>query len=84
MSLSQSAACARCDKKDCLAIVIIPAVRAEKKHFDDRKRCLELICPSCHRPFSMPITKIEYRDVTDEQLIRGFIGGRFIISKLVQ
>ncbi len=83
MSISQSAACARCDKEDCLAIVIIPAVRAEMRKFEQSKESFELICPACHRSFSVPLRKVEYRDVTDEQLTRGFINGRPIDSRLV-
>ena len=84
MSTSQSAACARCDKEDCSAVVILPAVRAKMKENEHGKRSVELICPSCHRFFSVPFMKVEYRDVTDEQLTRGFIDGRSINSTLVQ
>ena len=71
--MSQSAACARCDKENCSAIVIIPAVRDKAKKFDHREQTLELVCPACSRPFSAPLRNITYLDVTDEQLTQGFI-----------
>jgi hypothetical protein len=83
MNLSQSAPCARCDKNDCLAVVIIPAVADNLKRVEHAKQSLELACPSCHRFFSVPFRSIEYRDVTDEQLRWGFIEGRPIDPKQV-
>jgi len=84
MAISQSAACIRCDEQDCLAVVIIPAVRNNLKRVEHAKQRFELTCPACHRIFSVPFRNVEYRDVTDEQLISGFIGGQLIDSKLVQ
>jgi len=84
MSPSQSAACARCDKEDCSAVVIIPAVRESLKKVEHVKRRIELVCPACHRFFSVPFVNVECRDVTDEQLTRGYIDGRPFDSKLVQ
>jgi predicted phosphoribosyltransferase len=84
MAISQSAACARCDKQDCSAIVIIPAVLGNLKSVEHAKECLELMCPACHRFFSVPFRNVEYRDVTDEELTRGFIDGRFIDPRWVQ
>ena len=84
MSISQSAACARCDKEDCSAVVIIPAVRDNLKKAEYAKQHFELICPACHRFFSFPFRNVEYRDVTDEELRWGFIDGRPIDSRLVQ
>lgn len=84
MAISQSAACARCDKKDCSAIVIFPAVRDNLKRVEYTKQRFELICPACHRFFSVPFTSVEYREVTDEQLTQGFIEGRYISPRLVQ
>jgi len=82
MAICQSAACARCDKEDCAAVVIIPAVRDNLKRFEHAKQRIELICPSCHRLFSVPFRNVEYRDVTDEQLRWGFIDGRPIDPRL--
>jgi hypothetical protein len=75
MVVSQSAACARCDKTDCLVVVIIPAVRDNLKKVEHAKQRFELTCPVCHRSFSVPFRNVEYCDVTDGQLISGFIGG---------
>lgn len=84
MSISQSAACVRCDKEDCSAVVIIPAVRDNLKRIEHAKQHFELTCPACHRLFSVPFRNVEYRDVTDEDLTWGFIDGRPIDSRLVQ
>jgi hypothetical protein len=84
MAISQSAACARCDKEDCSAVVIIPAVRDNFKKVEHAKQRFELTCPACHRFYSVPFRNVEYCDVTDGQLISGFIGGQLIDSKLVQ
>jgi len=76
MGISQSAACVRCDKEDCSAIVIIPAVRDNVKKIEHAKQRVELVCPACHRVFSVPFRDVEYYGVTDEQLTRGFFGGQ--------
>jgi hypothetical protein len=76
MHSTQSAGCARCDKEDCGAVVIIPAVRNQLTRIDYSARTLELICPACHRFFSFPFREVEFHDVTDEQLANGFIWER--------
>lgn len=73
LSVPQFAACGRCANYDCLAIVIIPAVPPERKGFDAGNQLLKLACPACDRPFSISFVNIEYREVTDEQLTKGFI-----------
>lgn len=75
MAIAQSAACIRCDKEDCLALVIIPAVRDNLKKVEHARRRFKLTCPVCRRFFSVPFRNVEYCDVTDGQLISGFIGG---------
>jgi hypothetical protein len=75
MATSQSAACAHCNKEDCSAVVIIPAVRDNLKTVEHTKKRFKLVCPACHRFFSVPFGNVEYREVTDEQLILGFIDG---------
>lgn len=75
MAISQSAACVRCDKEGCSAVVIIPAVRNYWKKVEHAKQCFELTCPACRRFFSAPFRNVEYRDVTDDQLTWGYIGG---------
>lgn len=73
MSLPQLAACARCDKRDCSAMVIITAVRDEMKTVEHDKLSLRLCCPACNRFFSVLFSKLEYHEVTDDELLRGFI-----------
>ena len=84
MAISQSAACAHCDKEDCSAVVIIPALPSYMKRVENATQRFELICPACHRFFSVPFRNVENRDVTDDQLTSGFIDGRAINSRLVQ
>jgi hypothetical protein len=84
MATSQTAACARCDKGDCSVVVIIPAVNDNLKRVEHAKQRFELICPACQRFFSVPFRQVEYRDVTDEQLVRGFMDGAFNNPGLVQ
>lgn len=79
-STQQSAACVCCDKQDCVAVVILPAVPHNLQRVDRATQRLELVCPACSRPFSVLLTNVDYRDVTDEQLIRGFIGRQTIDS----
>jgi hypothetical protein len=81
--MSQSAACARCDKQDCSSTVIIPAIPDRDKKFDTAAQSLELICPACHRLFSTPIREIKYLEVTDEQLSLGFMDGPPLSSTFV-
>jgi hypothetical protein len=73
MSHTQFAACAHCDKEDCWVVVILPAVPAENKKVDRGAQILELMCPACSHSFSVSFRAIEYYEVTDEQLLRGFI-----------
>ena len=73
--MPQCAACARCNKEDCSAVVIIPAVTEKSKKFSHQEQCLYINCPSCHREFSVPLRNVEYLDVTDEQLSQGYMRG---------
>jgi len=57
--------------------VIVPAVPDSAKRFEHQKQCLEMVCPACHRFFSIPFGSIEYREVTDEQLSLGYMSGQF-------
>jgi hypothetical protein len=75
MSSPQFAACARCENEGCSVIVIVPAVRDGMKSMDRENQRLSLICPACDRLFSVAFAEFEYREVTDDQLLRGFIGG---------
>lgn len=73
--MSQQAACVRCDNSVCRAVVIIPALPDEKRHFNRTEQRLEIICPSCRLLFSVPVVQIAHHDVTDDQLQKGFIQG---------
>lgn len=84
MAISQSAACACCDKENCLAVVIIPALPNYLKRVEMSKQCYELVCPACHRFFSVSFRNVEDRDVTGEQLTQGFIDGQLFNSSLAQ
>ena len=46
VAMSQATACARCDKKDCSVVVIIPAVPDNMKRVDHAKQRLEIVCPA--------------------------------------
>jgi hypothetical protein len=82
MAISQSAACARCDKEECSVVVILPAVNDNMKRVEHTKQRYELVCPACRRFFSIPFRNVEYLDVTDEQLTRGFIDAAPTNSKM--
>lgn len=59
-------------------VVIIPSLPDRDKKYNHQEQNVEMICPACSRLFSAPIRSIEYRDVTDEQLSRGYFEGPFI------
>src|ERR1019366_6474380 len=63
MAIFQSAACVRCDKEECLAVVIIAAVSDSLKKVEHAKQCIELRCPAYNRVFTVPFRDVEYRDV---------------------
>jgi hypothetical protein len=84
MANHQSAACVRCDKNDCAAVVILPALPDNAKKFEADKQRLDLVCPACHRFFAVSVKDVEVCDVSDEDLNRRFFTGHFVRPGLVQ
>ena len=70
--------CAICDRRNCGATVILSRLGSEKKHFHSETASIELICPACDKSFELSITDIDRVDVSEDQLQRGFFGGRKI------
>jgi hypothetical protein len=84
MAITQSAACVRCDKSDCAAVVIIPALPDTAKKFEADKRRLDVVCPACYRSFSVSVNDVAVCEVSDDDLKRGFFAGHFVRPGLVQ
>jgi hypothetical protein len=70
--------CAICDRRNCGATIILSRLGTEKKHFCAETASIELICPACDKSFELSITDMERVDVSEDQLQRGFFGGRKI------
>lgn len=51
---------------------------------DHAEDCLNLICPACNRYFSVPCRGRFLREVSNNQLLWGFFGERFISTGEVQ
>ncbi len=64
--------CVTCDKEKCGAAVILSAAASGTKHFDQVKDRLDVICPACHRPFSISIFKLEWLEVDEREFAQGF------------
>jgi hypothetical protein len=68
--------CAICDRQNCGATVVLSRLGSDKKHFDSETASIELICPACSKPFEVSITEMERVAVSEDQLQKGFFGGR--------
>jgi hypothetical protein len=68
--------CAICDRRNCGATVILSRLSSDKKRFVSETASIELICPACDKCFELSITEMERVDVSEDQLQKGFFGGR--------
>lgn len=68
--------CAICDRRNCGATVILSRLGSDKKRFVSETASIELICPACDKSFELPITDMERVDISEDQLRKGFFGGR--------
>jgi hypothetical protein len=63
----------RCTNEVCSALVILPAIPDGGRRFDEQKRSIEIHCPVCHQPLSISFTEIFLYEVTDDDLLAGFV-----------
>jgi len=68
--------CAICDWRNCGVTVVLSALGSDRKHFDSKSDSIDLICPACDKAFTVLITEMERINVSEDQLQRGFFGGR--------
>jgi hypothetical protein len=68
--------CAICDRRNCGATVILSRLTSDKKHFRSETASIELVCPACDKSFELSISDMERVEVSDDQLRKGFFGGR--------
>ena len=68
--------CVTCNNPDCASTVML-SVMGKEKHFNRTTDCLDLICPTCNRAFSISIFKLEWSEVNEKELGRGFSGGSY-------
>lgn len=71
--MSEVAACVRCTNEGCSALVILPAIPDGGRRFDERKGTMEIDCPVCHQPFSISYKEIFLYEVTDDDLLAGYV-----------
>ncbi len=69
-----------CNKPDCGATVMLSVMGSKEEHFNRTTDCLDLICPACNRAFSISIFKLEWSEVNEKELGRGFSGLRRVQS----
>jgi hypothetical protein len=72
-AMSQVAACARCEKIDCSAVVLLPSLPDSRKKFDFNNNLLAITCPVCLQPFVISVREIAFENVTDSDLNAGYI-----------
>jgi hypothetical protein len=68
--------CAICDRRNCGATVILSRLGSDKKRFVSETASIELICPACDKSFELSIAEMERVDISEDQLRKGFFGGR--------
>jgi hypothetical protein len=71
--VGEVAACVRCTNEGCPALVILPSIPDEGRRFDERKLSMEIDCPVCHQPFSISFKEIFLYEVTDDDLLAGYV-----------
>jgi hypothetical protein len=71
--VSDIAPCVLCTNETCSAVVILPAIPDGGRRFDRRASFLEIDCPSCGQTFSMSSDKIFLYEVTDDDLLAGYV-----------
>jgi hypothetical protein len=68
--------CVTCDKGDCGATTIVSALPAACDYFNHVTNCLDIPCSACRRVVSVPISQLEWLQVEERELIRGFFDPR--------
>jgi hypothetical protein len=68
--------CAICCRRNCGATVILSTVSCDRERFDFVRNSLELVCPACGKSFTVSVTEMARVNVSEDQLQRGFFGGR--------
>jgi hypothetical protein len=71
--VSEVAACVRCIHEVCSALVILPAIPDADRRFDEQKQFMEINRPVCDQPFSISFTEIFLYEVTDDDLLAGYV-----------
>ena len=71
--MSEVAACVRCTNEVCPALVILPAIPDGGRRIDEQKGSMEIDCPVCHQPFSISFKEIFLYEVTDNDLLAGYV-----------
>lgn len=71
--MSEVAACVRCSNEACAVVVILPAIPHEDRRLDDQKGSMEIDCPVCRQSFSISFKGIFLYEVTDRDLIAGYV-----------
>ena len=71
--MSEVAACARCTNEACSALVILPAIPDGGRRIDEEKGSMEIDCPVCHKPFTISFKEIFLYEVTDADLLAGYV-----------
>jgi hypothetical protein len=69
--------CVTCNKPDCGTTVMLSVMGSKKKQFSRTMDCLDLIFPTCSRPFAISIFKLEWFEVNEQDLGKGFSGGSY-------
>jgi hypothetical protein len=64
--------CVTCDKRDCGATTIVSALPAASEYFNYVTNCLDIPCSACARIVSVPISQLEWLQVEERELSRGF------------
>ena len=71
--MSEVAACVHCTNDGCSALVILPAIADGDRRFDAQTQSIEMDCPVCHQPFSISFKEIFLYEVTDRDLLAGYV-----------
>lgn len=71
--MNEVAACVRCTNEACSVVVILPAIPDGDRRLDKQNESMEIDCPACRRPLAISFKEIFLYEVTDDDLLAGYI-----------
>ena len=71
--MREVAACVRCTNEACSVVVVLAAIPDSHRRLDEQKESMEIECPGCRQPVTVPFKEIFLYEVTDDDLLAGYV-----------